>query len=231
MSRTPRSGEDLLGRLVEANVLVPDTADEDEFRLSEDFESTRADQRRAFESEDRFAEAAIRYTDGTPVAPEDVSDALLSTVVALDDALGSDVGGVELLRVALTLRTVDADHPTGGVPPGFVSIRGEDIPTFVALNPAAVVYCWRTACPPCETVAGDFEVLLEENAIPSEVALAAVYGPECPEILAEEYSVSVAPTTLFCVDGRVDSRIIGAKTPETFQSEIQTVLDRSALRP
>jgi hypothetical protein len=138
---------------------------------------------------------------------------------------------LDLFRVAFTLGAVDGDHPTGGVPEGFIPIRGDEIAPFLALNPAAVVYCWRENCTPCDTVVDDFEMLLREDAIPSEVALAAVYGPGFSEILSTEYSVTVAPTTLFCANGSVDSRIVSARTPEAFKSEIDTILDRSVVRP
>lgn len=227
MSRTSEATEELLEELVDADVLVP--RDGDEFVLSDAFESKRDSRRRAFEDSDRFERAVAEYTAETPIDPDDVSPALLATVDALDDAV--DVDSVDLFRVAFTLGAVDADHPTEGVPQGFVPVRGDEIAAFLALNPAAVIYCWREECTPCDTVVGDFELLLQEGAIPPEVALGAVYGPNYPDLLSEEYDVGVAPTTLFCANGSVDSRFVGARTPDAFKSEIDMILERSAVRP
>lgn len=228
MSPTIETKEDLLEQLVDADVLL--ASDDDRFVLSDSFKSARDANRRALADDEEFDRAASGYTEGTPVDPADVTSVLLATVCALGESLSADVEKGTLLAVAFTLASADYPHPTDGVPPGFVPIRGEDIGLFLALNPSAVIYCWREECVPCDTVSGDFETLLEEGAIPEEVALGAVYGPECQDLLSSEYDVAAAPTTLFCARGRIDSRFVGPRMPTAFAAEIQTITEATVPR-
>jgi hypothetical protein len=55
------------------------------------------------------------------------------------------------------------------------------------------------------------------------MGLAAVYGDQCQRLLRDRFDVAVAPTTLFCAGGRVDSRLIGAHHQDTLASEIEII--------
>ena len=229
MDTAGTSADDLLQRLVSAGVLVR-TDETDEFTLSDSFRAARTVHLAALEdlSADASAREATAFTEGTPVDPNVVPLETLATVKALDDTLEFELENATLLTLSIGLGAEDHDLPTSGVPAAFTPIRGTTIATFVDLHAAAVIYCWREDCPPCDTVKADLEALLDSGRIPDTVGLGAVYGPDCPTLLQERYDVAGAPTTLFCVNGRVDSRYVGARTPTVFEAEIAEIVDQAA---
>jgi hypothetical protein len=83
------------------------------------------------------------------------------------------------------------------------------------------VYVWREECRPCDIVREWFEELFPEP--PDDIGLYAVYGPDWAETVKEQFDVTVGPTTLFVVDGRVDCRHIGARTKASVEKEIENI--------
>ena len=88
------------------------------------------------------------------------------------------------------------------------------------LTRRAVVYVWQEDCEPCDLVRQTLEDLLDA---PEDIALFAVYGPDWAELLYEEFDVAGAPTTLFVLDGEVDSRLNGPHYPESYEGELETL--------
>jgi hypothetical protein len=72
-----------------------------------------------------------------------------------------------------------------------------------------------------------FQVFFTNDEPPGDLLLLAVYGPDCPRLLDREFDVSGAPTTLFTLDGRVDSRFVGAPSTDGLETEIETLRERT----
>jgi len=204
--------EQFLGLLVSANVLV-ERDDGASLTLSDQFTRMRADARDTLNA------------DGVPDAFADVDVAnedLLADAMAIREH-AEDVDPETASRLALSLRRIESPPQTEGVPDGFTPLLGVEIEPFLLTHDAAVLYFWREDCNPCDLVRRDFENAIE---VPDDVSLGAVYGPECADLIEDEYGVSVAPTLLFCVKGRVDSRLVDAHPPDTVQKEISIITDQ-----
>jgi len=113
--------------------------------------------------------------------------------------------------------------PVDGSPSAFLPVRGDRLPFLLAGYEAGIVYVWREDCPPCDVMKEDFEDVFESQ--PDDLLLVSVYGPECPVLLDERFDVVGAPTVLFVRDGRVDSRMVGARERTAIESEIETLRD------
>jgi len=145
---------------------------------------------------------------------------LLGTFWALGAFLPA-VTFVDTLRVLLVLDTLK--HPPerqDGVPDSFLAVRGDRLVNFFPFIQHGIVYIWREDCEPCETLVDQFEQLPAE-ATAGTLCL-SVYGPAWAELLATEYDVVGAPTTLFVADGSVDARLLGAHPVDTVEGEIAT---------
>lgn len=216
--------EELLGELLDAGIFEP--AEDGELRPTGAFRGAREECREevAALEDDEFHATLERYATAEGVAASDVGVDVLGDAVAIyraADALDRERG----LLAALALERIEAAGRTSGIPDGFVQLDGEDVDGFVAANPAAVVYFWREDCGPCDGARESFEALLDDGEIPESVGLGAVYGPDSADLIREEYQVGVAPTTLFCVDGSVDSRIVGAPGYDAIRNEVATIVE------
>ena len=157
---------------------------------------------------------------------ENRSQQVVATAMALEQ-FEVDFAEIDEFGVAKAVNRLIDPPPIDGVPEGFTPLRGDEIEVFMNRFPAAIVYCWRHVCDPCDLVKSDLENLFSDGLIPDPIGLGAVYAPNCPEVLRENYMVGVAPTLLFCVGGSIDSRLIGAHKPEAVHSEIQMISKRS----
>lgn len=217
--------EELLDRLLEARVF--EASDEGDIRPTDAFRRSREECREEVAALDdgEFDSTLEQFATVDGVAESDVGVDVLGDAVAIyRSAGGLDREGS--LLAALALDRIETGERTSGVPHGFVQLDGEDVDGFVRNHEAAVVYFWREDCAPCDGARENFEALLDDGEIPESVGLGAVYGPDSAELLRENYDVGVAPTTLFCVDGAIDSRIVGNPGYDAFQSEVRTVTGR-----
>lgn len=156
---------------------------------------------------------------------EEADDRFLARLCELSDR--GSFSDRELLQLSLVLDQFGDDRPrVEGAPEGFLPVRGDRIGIVVRTYPAAVVYAWREACPPCDDVKQTLEATQADA--PDELGRFAVYGPNWARELQNRYDVVGAPTTLFVGDGRIESRIQGAREPTVFRAEIDTIRERPA---
>lgn len=222
--------DDLIGDLVDADVLVAEEGDT--FSLSERFADEREAARRRYESAEGAERAGLLADalgiESVPAALERVLDspAVLAdyeTVAAFLPRL-EHAGRVGVLNVLGTLRR--GSPPDEGAPSAFLSVHGDRLPALVRLQRAAVVYVWREDCDPCDLVRGDFDELFEDRP-PADLMLYAVYGPDWAEELYEAFEVAGAPTTLFVKDGEVDARFLGAHTRSALENEVSILREHA----
>jgi len=109
--------------------------------------------------------------------------------------------------------------PFDGVPESFLPVRGAHLETALTLHPQAVVYAWRRNCDGCDVMKETFTEVFDGSD--PGCALFAVYGPNCAALLQEQFDVHGAPTTLFCANGSVDSRLVGAQHAGSVASEVE----------
>lgn len=214
--------EGLLDDLLEEGIFEP--RDDGALHPTASFRQSREEHRREVASldDDAFDTTVAAYATADGVTAADVGVDVLGDAMAIFELAGS-VGRERSLLAALALDRIEATGEASGVPDGFVLLSGEDVEAFVGNHPAAVVYFWREDCEPCDGARESFEALLGDGTIPDSVGLGAVYGPDSADLIREEYQVAVAPTTLFFVDGRVDSRIVGSPGYAAFRTEIETI--------
>lgn len=114
---------------------------------------------------------------------------------------------------------LDPQLRTDGVPENFAPVRGSHLRTAIELHPQAIVYAWRDNCGTCETMADSLTDVFDR---PSDgTALFAVYGPHCAALLQRDFDIYGAPTTLFCIDGVIDSRLTGPQRAKSVAAEAQ----------
>jgi len=185
-----------------------------ESRLSE-LRDLPADDRLDAVAEQRGEDEAARLLDLAEGSVDPVAQYL-----TLTESL--DRGGFEdRLRLIPTLQQLYRPAPDRGAPDRFTPVHPDHLPFLLNLYERAVVYVWRDECPPCETMREEFDSLFPEPD--DQLALLAVYGPDGPQLLQERYSVTAGPTTLFVLDGEVDSRLLGAQYRSVIESEIETL--------
>jgi len=218
--------EELLAELLSAGVLVESG---DELELTDAFRSERTDQKAALNDADESEQDAARERVADPLGldVEMVDTDLTAATRALSELAGFDEATAA--RVAVSLKRFEGPPPEHGAPEGFTPITGEEIPPFLDEHPAAVVYFWREDSPACDGLRADLEELRENGDVPDGVALASVYGPGSPQFLRAEYDVSVAPTVLFCANGRIDSRLVGFHQQSSYADEIRIVAAEAGL--
>lgn len=217
MSTDAVDAEALLDSLVDANVLVP-RHDGGELAMSEEFIDTK----RQFD--DSGSEATLANLE--TISTETASEETLVLASAIDEFV-PEFDTDEAFRVATTVRRFEHSPKTSGVPSGVTPLIGDELPLFLEQYPAAVIYFWREGCEPCDAVREDLVAVVEEYAEASDVEFGAVYGPNHLEVIRSEYDVEAAPTLLFCVDGAVDSRLVGPYPTEAIQREVQIVTERA----
>lgn len=220
-----------LARLLESGVLEEAGSDE-ALQLTEAFERAAGRHR-----------ARIERTDGEmPSLPDGVDSdgrgwleqvladpseadvelaATYLALVELTDGIPSD----ELVPVLTALSQLQYALPDlNGVPETFLPVPGTHLKTFLQFYHRAIVYVWREDCDPCDVMRDEFDDMFATP--PDDVALFAVYGPDTAEHLREEYDVVGAPTTLFVLDGGVDSRLIGPHYREVIENEVEILRDQ-----
>lgn len=226
------SATDAVDRLIERGVF--DVIDGD-LALTDSFREAVDRHRRtlaAVDADDR-SETVRDLTDdpdtdtAVAFAAADVSDPdFLARYVALRNRV-PDLPPAQALTLTVVIGQFEAGAPRGeGAPEAFLPVDGEDLVRLVRLHDRCIVYAWREDCPPCETIRGDFDDLFGDDP-PGDILLLAVYGPDCPRLLAREFDVTAAPTLLFTFDGHVDSRFVGTPSTEGLRSEIETLRERT----
>lgn len=180
-----------------------------------DLRDCSADALRQTVAEQRGEEEAARLLDLTEGTVEPIAQYLTLTESA------DQYGFEERLRLVPTLQQLHRPAPDRGAPERFTPVRPEQLPFLLNLYERAIVYVWRDECPPCETMREEFDSLFPEPD--EQLTLLAVYGPDGPQVLQERYNVTVGPTTLFVLDGEVDSRLLGSQYRSVIESEIETL--------
>ncbi|MFB6354594.1 MAG: hypothetical protein ABEJ92_10980 [Halobacteriales archaeon] len=215
--------ERLLDDLLAAGVF--EATPDGELRLTDAFRREREERRREAGSlGDAFESTVAEYATSGDVDPSAVSPETLGDAMAVFHT-AAGVDRERSLLAAEALQRIESTERRSGIPEGFVHLNVEDIDGFMAAHDAAVIYCWGDDCDPCDGAKEDYEALLADGVIPDWVGLGAVYGPEAPELLRERYEVAVAPTTLFCVEGQIDSRVVGNPGYGPLRSEIETIME------
>ncbi|MFD1572354.1 TlpA family protein disulfide reductase [Halorubrum laminariae] len=166
-----------------------------------------------------------------PVLPEalraaDVDPRLLATYATLRERHPNLSTTRALVASVLLDSSKSGPPPASGAPEGFVPVHGEDAVRLVDLCDRCVVYVWRDDCPPCESMRPNLSDVF--GTVPPEGVLAlSVYGPDCAALLDEEYDIVGGPTTLFTLEGRVDTRFVGVAETDSIEREIETLRERS----
>ena len=217
-------------RLIESDVFVPSDGD---LALADDFREAVAASRKTLTDEGpaRARAAVATLTDDKETrtavrADVDADDGLLARYVALRDRV-DDLAPERALALAVVTGHVENGEPRhGGAPDAFLPVDGDDLLDLVSLYRRCVVYAWRENCSPCERTGEHFDAMFADGP-PDDVMCLAVYGPNCPRLLSEEFDVVGAPTTLFTLDGAVDSRLVGLPAREAVESEVETLRERT----
>jgi len=221
--------DDLLETLVDLDVLAADGTGETLSVAPAFADSVQRTRAALTDHDDLRAGLAERFED------ERVVDALarvgnedldfVAYVCALAER-GEDLSRDDLVRTVAVLRQLRGTVPrTEGVPDFFLPVQGDQLATLLQFAPRSIVYVWQADCEPCDLMRETFEEVLGEES--ADVALFAVYGPDAAEFLYEEYDVAGAPTTLFMLGDRVDSRLHGAHYPQAIEGELATIADRT----
>ncbi|GGM59880.1 thiol-disulfide isomerase/thioredoxin [Halarchaeum rubridurum] len=201
---------------------------DEEVRLSDAFAAARERERAALAARDDDAIAALRetYTADGDVEPDGVDERTLADAVAVHETCES-VDPLTSLHVARSLARDGLDGTDPHVPDGFVSLDGDEIGRFLDAHAAAVVYCWREDCEPCDAVRADLDALRDEGVVPDAVGLGAVYGPDNVDELRDGYEVGAAPTVLFCAGDTVASRFVGNPGREALRRELELLVEEA----
>lgn len=213
--------EELHARLIDADILEEDG---ELLGLSPSFEEERRHQREQIDNlpaAERQAEFQSVLGDSDSWI-QDINQDLACDAIALREFL-PDLDSDDAIEIAFAMRRFDNPPRSSRAPDGFTPIRGREIPAFLGRNPVSVLYFWRDDCEPCEALRTELEAIVENGILDDRVGLGAIYGPDSLEFIYDEYEVGVAPTVLFCADGRVDSRYIGAKHRATLEAEIKII--------
>jgi hypothetical protein len=225
------SSTDAVEQLIEHDVFEP--VDADGLRPTESFREAVDRHRRTLTDRDpdERSAAVAELTDDPETADTfaaaDVTDPdFLARYVALRNRT-ADLSPAQALTLTVVIGQFETGAPRAdGAPEAFLAVAGEDLVRLVALHERCVVYAWREDCPPCDAIRSDFDELFGDEP-PGDLLLLAVYGPDCPRLLDREFDVSGAPTTLFTLDGRVDSRFVGAPSTAGLETEIETLRERT----
>lgn len=224
--------EGLFDRLIESEVV---SEAPEGLRLAESFLETVGATEDALESSADSSDEITAHLDDTgfadrltAVAGDDLK--FVAYACSLADHLPESVSSGEIARITALLEHIDGSFPpTEGAPNAFFPIHPFQIGTLTALFPRSIVYIWLDDCIPCDTMRADFDDIFEEH--PDDLALFAVYGPDDPTRLHDEYTVVGGPATLFFVWDSVDTRFYGARTRMKTESEIETLREIDAFDP
>lgn len=176
-----------------------------------------------------------RITDGSDDAlselpavlrTSDVSPDFLAMYAALCECI-PDLSSTQGVVISVLLNSsISGSPPTSGVPDGFMPAHGGDAIQFIRLCNRCVVYVWRDDCQPCDTIKSTLSDIFGTDP-PDDVLPIAVYGPDCAVRLEKAYEVVAGPTTLFTLDGQIDSRLVGIADERTINREIDILRERS----
>ncbi|AXG06098.1 thioredoxin [Haloplanus rubicundus] len=225
------SSTDAVEQLIERDVFEP--VDADGLRPTESFrEAVDRHRRTLAERDPDERSAAVAELADDPETTDTFEAAavtdpdFLARYVALRNRT-DDLSPAQALTLTVVIGQFESGTPRAdGAPEAFLPVSGEDLVRLVKLHERCVVYAWREDCPPCDAIRSDFDELFGDEP-PGDLLLLAVYGPDCPRLLDREFDVSGAPTTLFTLDGRVDSRFVGAPSTEGLETEIETLRERT----
>lgn len=209
----------LVDRLIELGILSE--ADEgDAVRFGDEFLEVRDGLQGLADDDEKWEESVENLGKlGNWVDSTVITDA--KAIEQFSDEFGREFA----LRIALSLRHIENPPSADGAPDNFVTLSGPEIEPFIESNPVSVVYFWREECEPCESVRSRLEEI-EQSGLLEGVGKGAVYGPNSMPYVYEAFDVGAAPTTLFCVDGRVDARLVGDHATPIFESEIEILRER-----
>lgn len=213
--------ETLLAALVGNDGVFEDAGDGGPLRLSPAFRDRVDDWRATLDAADGGERTAALVEavgeGGAELLGGAVEDsAFLARCCALSES--TDLSPAVVVHTGAVLDRFHGDVETDGAPDPFLPVRGDRLSVLLDATPAAVVYVWRHDCPACDSMRESLEEAYAEP--PEDVSLFAVYGPEWSGLLHHDYDVVAGPTTLFVLDGSVDSRIHGACAPEVAESEV-----------
>jgi thiol-disulfide isomerase/thioredoxin len=164
-----------------------------------------------------------QYTERAFDEESMITRQVLATAMGIRE-VATSIDTTQALLIAETFRRFERDEPTDGVPNGFVPIEGGEIKSFLADNPVSILFFWREDCPPCTTMKERLEALIEDGTIPETVGTASIYGPNYVSHIREQYQVAIAPTLLFCTNGRVDTRHIGETHENVLLEDLEFIL-------
>jgi hypothetical protein len=209
--------EDVLERLTAAEVLEEAS---DGLALTEAFQDRIAARREA-----------LSIGQASPNAgPLLETDDRLRTVfdgdperIAVFQAVDAVTAGLDLVERVNTVAFVEQFRngfpPAEGAPDTFTPVHASQLSYLTAVYSRAIVYVWRHDCDSCDVIRAEFEDIFDSH--PSDLGLFAVYGPDDPQTLEDEFQAVAAPTTLFVADGAVDCRLLGAHHRRAIEAEIE----------
>lgn len=212
---------DIVETLVENSVIEPAGQSlrfTDEFSEEIDRNRSRADELKGgggADTEDGALEALLE------VDPDPTAVSIYLGLAEFASGLSPDT---RLGLVALLVQLQRDVPPTDGAPAGFFPIDGDLLELATTFNERSIVYVWRHDCEPCDIMRDEFEDVLADGHDEPILKL-AVYGPDWPDLLEEEYGVVAGPTTLFMLGNRVDTRLVGAQFRSVITNEIETLVD------
>ncbi|GAB7011528.1 hypothetical protein JCM31271_34710 [Halorubrum trueperi] len=153
----------------------------------------------------------------------------LGTLTATARAVESFVTDLERKQaasVAISLQRFEESVRTEGVPDPVTALAPFEIEGFCSRYPCSAVIVWKADSESSSLVFDDFAELAGRPAF-ENVGFGAVHAPDYPETAHEQYSIGILPTVLFFVGTDIDSRLVGAHHPQTFERELSVVVERA----
>ena len=223
--------ENMISELVENNVV---NSNGEKFRLTEQFQTQlERNQDRLDKMAEKEKKSAINI--GTESGENidliwdigETDSEFIPLYVTLSDFLKGETE-LNCLRVIPLLYQLNHQNlRTHGAPDSFMSIQGDKLGTITSIFSRSIVYIWKEDCDPCDSVKETFNNILENS--PQGIALFAIYGPDHPKYLNENYDIKGGPVTLFMERNVVDSRVYGARHRRVYENEIEEL--RSTTTP
>jgi hypothetical protein len=213
--------ETVVARLEQADVLEP--GPDDSFRISEHFEEILSEQAAELangdgsSAETEIADLGLDSDRANALARlAEIDETAIATYRALAEVT-TDLEPDEIFDVLSVFELLQHEaERTEGAPATFFPIEGSHLETFLSLYRKAIIYVWREDCHPCDLMQGDLDDVFGET---TDLMTLAVYGPNIPEDVRDQFRLVGAPMTLFVLDGRIDSRLVGAHHAEVIEAE------------